>query len=93
MTARMHPWSSSGQFRESYSKTMGYPRRQGVRWSVGEDMDLFAAWLAGTRRKALATAHERSHGAINSRLTRILLAKGLLKYRSRFSAGNDRTWH
>jgi hypothetical protein len=47
------------------------PGKAGKPWSEDEDQRLLAAFDAGRPVAALALAHERSNGAITSRLTRL----------------------
>lgn len=47
------------------------PSKAGKAWSEDEDQRLLASFDAGTQVAALALAHERSNGAITSRLIRL----------------------
>jgi len=49
----------------------GAAGKAGKPWSDGEDQRLLAGFDAGTPLAQLATAHERTRGAINSRLIRL----------------------
>jgi hypothetical protein len=47
------------------------PARQGKAWSNDEDRRVYDAFIGGTTGDAIAAAHERSLGAIRSRLQRL----------------------
>jgi len=57
--------------REIKNRIDGAPLRQGVAWSVDEDERLRSGFLSGAKTAALAGAHQRSRGAIRSRLVKL----------------------
>ena len=59
------------QARVERNRAESRPLRQGVAWSEDEDNRLRAAFAGGQRIAAIATAHERTRGAITSRLMRL----------------------
>lgn len=56
---------------KSARQSAAAPGKAGKPWSEDEDQRLLAGFDAGTPVAALALAHERSSGAITSRLTRL----------------------
>jgi DNA helicase-2/ATP-dependent DNA helicase PcrA len=61
--------------RQIKNRIEGAPLRQGVAWSEGEDERLRAGFQAGRRTAALASEHQRSRGAIRSRLVKLGLVE------------------
>jgi DNA helicase II / ATP-dependent DNA helicase PcrA len=57
--------------REIKNRIDGAPPRQGVAWGASEDDKLRSGFLAGQKIAALAGAHQRTPGAIRSRLVKL----------------------
>src|SRR5262249_55472999 len=57
--------------RQIKNRIDGAPLRQGVAWSADEDERLRSAFLSGAKTAALAGTHQRSRGAIRSRLVKL----------------------
>jgi DNA helicase-2/ATP-dependent DNA helicase PcrA len=59
------------QERMAKNRSDGRPARQGFPWSPDEDIRLHNLFVAGETIRALADAHQRSRGAIRSRLVKL----------------------
>ena len=57
--------------RQIKNRIEGSPLRQGVAWSADEDERLRSAFQSGAKTAALAGIHQRSRGAIRSRLVKL----------------------
>jgi ATP-dependent DNA helicase UvrD/PcrA len=70
-TARAARREAAEQSRMARNKLEGAPARQGVAWSAEEDDRLRAMFQHGEKVAAIANAHQRTKGAITSRLVKL----------------------
>jgi DNA helicase-2/ATP-dependent DNA helicase PcrA len=63
--------ASKERNRQIKNRIEGSPLRQGVAWSADEDQRLRSAFLSGAKTAALAGTHQRSRGAVRSRLVKL----------------------
>jgi DNA helicase-2/ATP-dependent DNA helicase PcrA len=69
--ARERRREAAEQSRMARNKIDGVPARQGVAWSAEEDGRLRAMFQGGEAIAAMANAHQRTRGAITSRLVKL----------------------
>lgn len=72
-------WETSGAMNSVFLKQRQMPKRQGIRYSRGEEEDLFRAWLFGHSFRYIAFALQRKPEAVYGRWQRIMRKRGQMR--------------
>lgn len=71
-----HEWTALVKVARREQRKRNAPARAGQPWSQEEDRELLAAWQNNERIREICKVHERTRGAIRSRLLMLGIPEG-----------------